>query len=88
MGKTHLALQYMSYCHANYSLVFFVNGASEQTIRLAFTGIMQQLIEPYAQLSAQANIRTDYAEIGPQLGVGGKLDSSIGAFNVKELLEE
>ena len=48
MGKTQLALNYVFSFHREYSAVFWVNAASEQTLKLAFTDIMQDLIHTHA----------------------------------------
>lgn len=86
MGKTHLALHYISSHHTEYSSAFFVNAASEQTTRLAFTRIMQQLIEAYAE--SDNNSKLDYAEIGRQLGMAGRIDRATGAFETTVPAEE
>jgi len=79
MGKTQLALQYVYRHKADYSSVFWVNGASEQSLKLGFTNIMQQLIQYHAQLSE----KPDFTEIGRLLGMTGKLDAA-GKFTVQQ----
>ena len=49
---------------------------------------MQQLIKGYAILSGQEHAQFDYADLGRQLGMAGKVDSSTGAFKVTEPEEE
>jgi len=75
MGKTQLILEYIHQYYKDYSAVFWINAASDQTTILGFTQIMQRLIEYHAQCSA------DYSHIGRLLGMSGKLDSN-GCFAV------
>ena len=77
MGKTQLALEYVYQSYKDYTSVFWVNAASEETTILGFTGIMQQLIKYHAQLSE------NYSHIGRLLGMAGKLDSK-GYFSVAQ----
>ncbi|KAF8464152.1 hypothetical protein BDZ91DRAFT_849936 [Kalaharituber pfeilii] len=51
MRKTQLALEYVYRHSADSSSVFWINAASEQTTRISFTQIMQQLIKHHAKLS-------------------------------------
>ena len=83
MGKTQLALEFVHCHHEDYSSVFWVNAASEQSLKLGFTNIMQQLIQYHAQLSA----KPDYTEIGHLLGMTGKLDAT-GKFTIQQPGEE
>ena len=77
MGKSQLALEYVYQSYKDYTSVFWANAASEATIILAFTGIMQRLIKHHARLSV------DYSHIGRLLGISGKLDSK-GFFSVAQ----
>jgi len=77
MGKTQLASQYIHHHYKDYSSVFWINAASDQTTILGFTQIMQRLIGHHEQLSA------DYSHIGRLLGMSGKLDSN-GCFAVTQ----
>jgi len=85
MGKTQLALQYVYRHNAGYSSVFWVNAATEQSLKLGFTNIMQQLIQYHAQLSPSD--KPDYTEIGRLLGMSGKLNAA-GKFTVQQPAEE
>ena len=85
MGKIQLALQFVYRHNEDYSSVFWVNAASEQSLKLGFTNIMQQLIQCHAQLSLSDN--PDYTEIGHLLGMTGKLDAE-GKFTVQQPAEE
>jgi len=85
MGKTQLALQYVYRHNAGYSSVFWVNAATEQSLKLGFTNIMQQLIQYHAHLSLSG--KPDYTEIGRLLGMTGKLDAE-GKFTVQQPAEE
>lgn len=79
MGKTQLALNYVSCYHRDYSFVFWVNAASEQSVRLAFTDIMQHLVNSHAQLSGEPT--PDYTQIAQLLGMSGRLDAAkFGSF--------
>ena len=77
MGKTQLALEYVYQRYKDFTSVFWINAASEQTTILGFTGIMQRLIKYHARLSG------DYSHIGRLLDMGGKLDSK-GYFSVAQ----
>ncbi|RPB23401.1 hypothetical protein L211DRAFT_809086, partial [Terfezia boudieri ATCC MYA-4762] len=77
MGKTQLALEYTHRHYREYSSVFWINAASDQTTILGFTQIMQRLIQHHAELSE------DYSHIGRLLGMAGKLDSN-GCFAVTQ----
>jgi len=77
MGKTQLALEYIHQHYKEYSSVFWINAASDQTTILGFTQIIQRLIDHHAQISE------DYAQIGRLLGMAGKLDSN-GCFAVAQ----
>ena len=77
MGKTQLALEYTHQHYKDYSSVFWINAASDQTTILGFTQIMQRLIESHAQASE------DYSHIGRLLGMAGKLDCN-GCFTVTQ----
>ena len=83
MGKTQLALEYVYRHNEEYSSVFWVNATSEQSLKLGFINIMEQLIQYHAQLSH----KPDYTEIGHLLGMTGKLDAA-GKFTVQQPAEE
>jgi len=70
IGKTQIALKYVDRHHQEYSSVFWINAASEQTLRLGFVHIMQRLIDHHAQLSDEP----DFTEIGRLLDMVGKVD--------------
>lgn len=86
MGKTQLVLNYVSCYHQNYSSVFWVNAASEETTKLAFLDIMQRLIDNYRAQSARDP--PDYVQIGRLLGMDGKLDPASGSFNIRNPEDE
>ena len=77
MGKTQLALEYVYQSNKDYTSVFWINAASEETTILGFTGIMQQLIKYHARLSG------NYSHISQLLGMAGKIDSK-GNFSVAQ----
>ena len=85
MGKTQLALQYVDLHHQDYSSVFWVNAASEQTLKLGYVYIMQRLIDHHAQLSD--NYEPDYMEIGRLLGMAGKVNAA-GRCSVQQQEDE
>ena len=87
VGKTQLALQYIDLHHQDYSSVFWVNAASEQTLRLGFVQIMQQLIDYHAQLQYLDDGEPDYTEIGRLLGMPGKV-SELGRCSVQQQGDE
>ncbi|KAF8461694.1 hypothetical protein BDZ91DRAFT_369807 [Kalaharituber pfeilii] len=84
MGKTQLAMEYVYRHSGDYSSVFWINAASEQTTKTSFTHIMQRLIKHHAKLSGP---EPDYRHIGQLLGMAGKLDST-GMFTVQQPSEE
>ncbi|KAF8446939.1 hypothetical protein BGX38DRAFT_615123 [Terfezia claveryi] len=77
MGKTQLALEYIHQHYRDYSSVFWINAASDQTTILGYTQIMQRLIKHHAEFSE------DYSHIGRLLGMAGKLDFN-GCFAVTQ----
>ncbi|RPB23407.1 TPR-like protein [Terfezia boudieri ATCC MYA-4762] len=81
MGKTQLALEYIHQYYGDYTSVFWINAASDQTTILGFTQVMQRLIQHHAELCE------DYSHIGRLLGMAGKLDSN-GCFEVTQPSEE
>ncbi|KAF8468449.1 hypothetical protein BDZ91DRAFT_111539 [Kalaharituber pfeilii] len=83
VGKTQLALEYVYRHSGDYSSVFWINAASEQTMKISITHIMQQLIKHHAKLSD----KPDYKHIGQLLGMACKLDST-GLFTVQQSSEE
>ncbi|KAF8461380.1 hypothetical protein BDZ91DRAFT_851079 [Kalaharituber pfeilii] len=83
IGKTQLALAYVYHYSQDYSSVFWINAASEQTTKISFTHIMQQLIKHHAKLSDNP----DYTQIGWLLGMAGKLDST-GKLTVQQPSDE
>ena len=90
MGKTQLALNYVSRHHQNYSSVFWVNAASKETTNLAFMDILQRLINSHAQNTSGGgggDASPDYMEISRLLGINGKLDST-GAFKIQNPEDE
>ncbi|RPB19149.1 hypothetical protein L211DRAFT_814727 [Terfezia boudieri ATCC MYA-4762] len=80
MGKTQLALEYIYQYYKDYSSVFWINAATDQTTILGFTQIMQRLIQHHAEVSE------DYSHIGRLLGMAGKLDSN-GRFVITQASE-
>jgi len=72
MGKTQLALQYVDHHNQDCSSVFWINAASEQTLRLGFVHIMQRLIDHHAELSDEP----DYIEISRLLYMVGKVNAA------------
>ena len=85
MGKTQLVLEYIHQHRGDYSSVFWVNASSEQTTKLGYSQIMQQLIDYHAQLSDEPD--PNYKHIARLLGMSGKL-SDTGSFATKQPEEE
>ncbi|KAF8462069.1 hypothetical protein BDZ91DRAFT_850828 [Kalaharituber pfeilii] len=85
MGKTHLALEYVYRNSRDYSSVFWINAASEQSIKASFTHIMQRLIQHHAKFSDP--YEPDYTYIGRLLGIAGKLNAA-GILTVQKPSEE
>ncbi|KAF8477588.1 P-loop containing nucleoside triphosphate hydrolase protein [Kalaharituber pfeilii] len=86
IGKTQLALEYIHRHCKDYSSVFWINAASEQTTRISFSHIMQRLVKHHATLS-DSDSEPDYSHIGRLLGMAGKLDQA-GKFTVQQPSEE
>ena len=87
MGKTQAALQYVDLHHKDYTSVFWVNSASEQTLKIGFVQIMQQLINYHVKLQLSDGFDTDYTEIGRLLGIPGKVNAE-GRCSVQQQEDE
>ncbi|KAF8469702.1 P-loop containing nucleoside triphosphate hydrolase protein [Kalaharituber pfeilii] len=83
IGKTQLVLAYVYRHCREYSSVFWVNAATEETTKISFTHIMQRLIKYHAKFSD----KPDYTHIGQLLGIAGKLDLT-GMFTIQQPSEE
>ncbi|KAF8445146.1 P-loop containing nucleoside triphosphate hydrolase protein [Kalaharituber pfeilii] len=83
VGKTQLALEYTYRHRGDFSAVFWINAASENTTKLSFAHIMQRLIQHHAKLCD----KPDYTRIGRLLGMAGKLDS-VGMFTTERSEEQ
>ncbi|RPB28762.1 hypothetical protein L211DRAFT_888236, partial [Terfezia boudieri ATCC MYA-4762] len=59
MGKTQLALEYIYQYYTDYSSVFWINAATDQTTILGFTQIMQRLIQHHAEGTSEAQYVVD-----------------------------
>lgn len=79
MGKTQIALEY-AYCHhRNYTAIFWVSAASEDTIRTSFVNIMQCIVEEQAKIALPEP--PDYQAIGLKLGIPGLIDGKSGTVS-------
>ncbi|KAF8451358.1 P-loop containing nucleoside triphosphate hydrolase protein [Kalaharituber pfeilii] len=83
VGKTQLALEYTYRHRGDFSAVFWINAASENTTKLSFAHIMQRLIQHHAKLCD----KPDYTHIGRLLGMADKLDS-VGMFTTERSEEQ
>ena len=82
VGKSHLAANYVLSCRKDYSAIFWVNAASEQTIKLAFTNAMQRLIDSHAQFPGYPP--PDSAHIGGLLGMTGHVLEAVKQWLASE----
>ncbi|KAJ6255791.1 hypothetical protein Dda_9472 [Drechslerella dactyloides] len=74
MGKTQIALEYAYRHHNDYTAVFWVSAASEDTIRTSFIDIMQCIVNEQARITWPESA-PDYEAIGSKLGMPGLVDS-------------
>ncbi|KAF3159958.1 hypothetical protein TWF751_000510 [Orbilia oligospora] len=73
MGKTQIALEYAYRHHHDYTAVFWVSSASEDTIRTSFIDIMQRIVKEQARITWPES-PPDYQAIGSKLGIPGLID--------------
>ncbi|KAF8462318.1 P-loop containing nucleoside triphosphate hydrolase protein [Kalaharituber pfeilii] len=77
IGKTQLVLEYVYRHCEDYSSVFWINAATEATLKIGFTYIVERLIEHYAKYFDEL----DYTQVGRMLGMAGELDPA-GLFTL------
>ncbi|KAF3231779.1 hypothetical protein TWF128_004494, partial [Orbilia oligospora] len=73
MGKTQIALEYAYRHHHDYTAVFWVSSASEDTIRTSFIDIMQRIVKEQARITWPES-PPDYQAIASKLGIPGLID--------------
>ncbi|EPS38343.1 hypothetical protein H072_8027 [Dactylellina haptotyla CBS 200.50] len=74
MGKTQIALEYSFRHHKDYTAVFWVSAASEDTIRASFLDVMQCIVEEQARITWPESA-PNYEAVGFKLGIPGLVDS-------------
>ncbi|KAJ6264629.1 hypothetical protein Dda_0778 [Drechslerella dactyloides] len=74
MGKTQIALEYAYRYHRDYTALFWVSAASEDTIRASFIDIMQRIVKEQARVTWPEST-PDYQLIALKLGIPGLIDS-------------
>src|SRR5579871_1189698 len=77
MGKTQIVLEYAYRHQHEYTAIFWVSAASEDTIRSSFIDIMQCIVEEQAKTIWREST-PDYNVVSRTLGVPGLIDSSSG----------
>ncbi|KAK6356073.1 hypothetical protein TWF718_000447 [Orbilia javanica] len=73
MGKTQIALEYAYRHHRDYTAVFWVSAASEDTIRASFIDIMQRIVKEQARITWPES-PPDYHAISSKLSISGLVD--------------
>src|SRR5579871_5539326 len=73
MGKTEIAVEYAYRHQHEYTAIFWVSAASEDTVRSSFIDIMQRIVE--AQAITWPESSPDYGIVGRKLGIPGLIDS-------------
>ncbi|KAF3922957.1 hypothetical protein ABW20_dc0101966 [Dactylellina cionopaga] len=76
IGKTQIALEYAYREQSNYSAIFWLSAASENTIRASFVEILQRIIEAQVQKISWPQSGPNYAIIASKLGMSGLVDDS------------
>ncbi|KAF3922296.1 hypothetical protein ABW20_dc0107567 [Dactylellina cionopaga] len=74
MGKTQTALEYAYRHNRDFTAVFWVSAASEDTIRTSFIDIMQCIVKEQARIT-WPECPPDYEAIASKLGIPGLIDS-------------
>ncbi|KAF3920773.1 Nephrocystin-3 [Dactylellina cionopaga] len=74
MGKTQIAIEHAYRHHSDYTAVFWVSAASEDTIRASFIDIMQCIVKEQGRITWPEST-PDYDAIGSKLGIPGLIDS-------------
>ncbi|EPS36659.1 hypothetical protein H072_9789 [Dactylellina haptotyla CBS 200.50] len=75
MGKTQIALEYAYRYHHEYTTVFWVYAASEETIRTSFIDIMQRIVREQARVTWPES-SPKYQVIASKLGIPGLIDET------------
>ncbi|KAF3925745.1 hypothetical protein ABW20_dc0100302 [Dactylellina cionopaga] len=74
MGKTQITIEYAYRHHNDYTAVFWVSAASEDTIRTSFIDIMERIVKEQARITWPESA-PDYEIISQKLGIPGLIDS-------------
>ncbi|KAF3922111.1 hypothetical protein ABW20_dc0110461 [Dactylellina cionopaga] len=72
MGKTQIALEYAYRHHRDFTAVFWMSAASEETIRSSVIDIMQRIAKEQAKALTEST--SDYKIISSKLGIPGLID--------------
>ncbi|KAF3920376.1 hypothetical protein ABW20_dc0102479 [Dactylellina cionopaga] len=75
IGKTQIALEYAYQYSNDYTAIFWVYAASEDTIRASFIDIMQCIVKEQARITWPESV-ADYEVIGSKLGIPGLIDGN------------
>ncbi|KAK6500012.1 hypothetical protein TWF481_010371 [Arthrobotrys musiformis] len=73
MGKTQIAIEYAYRHRHNYTAIFWVSAASEDTIRTSFINIMQRIVKEQARITWPES-SPDYQAIGSKLRIPGLIN--------------
>ncbi|KAK6356062.1 hypothetical protein TWF718_000436 [Orbilia javanica] len=73
MGKTQIAIEYTYRHYRDYTAVFWISAASEDTIRTSFIDAVQRIVEEQAIIQAESS--PDYEVISHKLGISGLINT-------------
>ncbi|KAF3931136.1 hypothetical protein ABW20_dc0109170 [Dactylellina cionopaga] len=76
MGKTQIALEYAYRYWHEYTAIFWLSSASEETLITSFVEIMQRIIEEQKDIIGWPGPNPDYNMIALKLGIPGLIDGS------------
>ncbi|KAJ6257757.1 Nephrocystin-3 [Drechslerella dactyloides] len=74
MGKTQIALEYAYRYHNEYTAVFWLSAASEETLQQSFVEIMQRIIKEQLNITAWPHSTPEYNVVALKLGIPGLID--------------
>ncbi|KAK6356082.1 hypothetical protein TWF718_000456 [Orbilia javanica] len=73
MGKTQIAIEYAYRHHHDYTAIFWISAASEDTIRASFIDMLQRIVKEQAMMQSEPT--PDYEAISQTLGIPGLINS-------------
>ncbi|KAK6352104.1 hypothetical protein TWF730_008935 [Orbilia blumenaviensis] len=73
MGKTQIAIEYAHRYHHDYTSIFWVPAANEDSIRSSFINIMQRIVDEQRRITWPETM-PDYGILGSKLNIPGLID--------------